>query len=168
MNWGKRSFGGVRYDLTHLDPATVTVSCPKGERADLTVRIQFGAHVFSQSWKVGDPEDMKCMDGTTARCFCPIRYGHSLHLASIVERGLNGRVLVSPQRKFVLFGNPPGVAQPYSVFFLMRGLKNPPFDGAVDVVSAYERPHLRPMPGMAGYDLLDMMRAGKFQWPKKK
>jgi hypothetical protein len=168
MKWGKRTFGGTRYDLTHLDPLTVKIDCPEGKRPTMTVRVEFGAHVFTQNWKPGDPEDMKCMDGVTPRRFCPVRYGHSVELAGIVERGLSGRVLASHQRKLVLFGNPPGVVHPYSVFFHMRGLSRPPFDGAVDVVSAYERPKLPPMPGMQGYDLLELMRAGKFQWPKKK
>lgn len=168
MKWGKRTFGGTRYDLTHLDPMTVVIKCPKGERPDLLVRVTFGAHVFSQTWKPNDAADMLCMDGSTQRRFCPVRYGHSQHLPGIVERGLNGRVLASPRQRFILFGNPPLVAQAYPVFFRMRVLQKPPFNASVDVVSAYDRPNLGNLPGGSGYDLLEMMRAGKFQWPKKK
>ena len=168
MKWGKRSFGGKRYDLTHLDPVNVVVTCPRGQRPDLSVRVRFGAHVFTQAWKQNDPQDMQCMDGQTPRCFCPDRYDLSLDLAGIVGRGLNGRILISPERKFVLLGNATGVTHPYSVFFLMKAQPNPPYDATIDVVSAYVRPKLKPMPAQTCHDLIDLMRAGTFAWPKKK
>jgi len=63
--------------------------------------------------------------------------------------------------------NPPGAAQPYSVFFKMRrATKN--YDALVDVVSAYERPHLKGVKGMPFQRAVDLIASGAgFEWPKK-
>lgn len=165
MKWGKRTFDGQRYDLTHLDPSELIVpeAPPEGE---LRIRVSFGAHVFTQGWKPGDPEAFKFMDGSTARKFCPERHAHSIHLKGILERSVGGRVLLSPQRRFIVMGNPPGATFPYAVCFTMRrGTKN--YDALMDVVSAHERPHLQKMPGIEFHKLTRLIVGGSFQWPKK-
>jgi hypothetical protein len=165
MKWGKRTFGGNRYDLTHLDPCDLVV--PQAEDLlALKVRVEFGAHVFTQSWKDGDSEDFKFMDGGTPRRFCPDRHAHSVHLPGIIERSVDGRVLLSPQRKFIVLGNPPGASFPYAVFFTMR--QGGKFDALVDVVSAHERPRLQEMPGVSFAELTELIASGRFQWPKRK
>ena len=51
MSWGKRTFGGVEYDLSHLDPFTMQVT-PKGEDArTYNVRVTFTCHTFTREWR---------------------------------------------------------------------------------------------------------------------
>jgi hypothetical protein len=164
MQWGKRTFAGQRYDLMHLDPRTVEVPAT-ATTAAARVRVLFGAHVFTQSWKDGDPEDFKFMDGGTPRRFCPDRHAHSVHLPGIIERSTAARVLISPQRRFIILGNPPGVAFLYAVCFRMRPVSN--YDALIEVVSAHERPRLDKMPGIPFAELVELVSSRRFEWPKK-
>jgi len=165
MKWGKRTFDGTRYDLTHLDPYEVEIPA-FGDGTAVRARVVSGAHVFTQGWNDGDPEAFLFMDGQTRRRFCPDRHAHSVHLRGILERAVGARVLLSPQRRFIVLGNPPGAASPYAVCFKMRAAsKN--YDAIIDLVSAHERPHLAKMPGIGFAELASLIVSGRFQWPKK-
>jgi hypothetical protein len=167
MQWGKREIGGVKYDLTHLDPFRVVVPAHDGG-GELTARVRFGSHVFTLTWSDNYVEEFRIRDGTQSRCFCPIRYGHSLHLPGIVERGLAGRVLFDPQRTLVVLGNPPGVLSPYAVFFVMKRVVRQPYQIDVVVVSAHEHPRLKAKFGMPFPQLAAIVAArGPIPWPKK-
>jgi hypothetical protein len=168
VQWGKRNFGGQRWDLTHLDPMTLMVPHTTVGAPAVKVRVQFGCHVFTETWRPGDPADHQMMDGRTPRCFCPDRFSHSQHLPALMQNAPASRVLFSPQERFVMPGNPPGITFPYAVFFKMRQGTKGEFDAILDVVSAHERPHLRPMKGKTFQWLAMHIASGQpMIWPKK-
>lgn len=169
LKWGKRRFGGQTYDLTHLDPTSFAVPNATPGLADYRVRVEYGAHVFTKTWTHDAASDHKMHDGGTPRCFCPVRYSHSLHLPAIVPLAASGRIFFSSQQRFVLVGNPPGVAYPYAIFFKLNTATNGDYDALMTVVSAHERPNLAHMKAKPFPWIIDYMRSGRpFIWPKKK
>jgi hypothetical protein len=168
VNWGKPKYGGVRYDLTHLDPFPMPIPRDSGV-GSLTARVIFGSHVFTQKWEDTDHESMMVMDGKKRRCFCTIRYQHSIHLPGVLTRAMSGRVLFDPDRKLIVLGNPPGVLNPYAIFFNMRASKKPNYDLEIDVVSAHERPQTKAKFGMHMPTLAEIVSGGgAVPWPKRK
>lgn len=168
MQWGKKSYGGVKYDLTHLDPALVTIPA-FGAGSPLTARVRYGSHVFTEKWSDNYVESFRVEDGGQSRCFCPIRFGHSQHLPGIIALSVGGRVLFDPQKKLVLLGNPPGVLSPYAVFFSMKRAQEKGRDLEIVVVSAHEHPRLQAKVGMEFPELAAIVvNGGAIPWPKRK
>ena len=167
MAWGHFQANGHKFDLGHLDPFTVRLESALPSGGHWRLRVSFGAHVFTRSWMDGDPPEMHFQDGATSRCFCPKRCAHSVYLPEVFRRAALGRVFLTSKERFAFVANPPGAAQPYSVFFKMRrATKN--YDALVDVVSAYERPHLKGVKGMPFQRAVDLIASGAgFEWPKK-
>lgn len=167
MQWGKKSYGGVKYDLTHLDPFIVAIPGHDGA-APVEARVRFGSHVFTETWSDNYLDSYRVGDGQKSRCFCPIRYGHSVHLPGIVRLSCGGRVLFDPQRKLVMLGNPPGVLSPYAIFFELTLARRQPYQLDILVVSAHEHPHLRAKVGISLPKLAAMVADGDpIPWPKK-
>ncbi len=168
MQWGRRHHGGVLYDLTHLDPFIAEIPID-GDVEPIKARVRFGSHVFTTEWSVNYIDDYKVMDGATPRCFCPIRYAHSVHLRGLVERHCAGRVLFDSQRKLVLLGNPPGVLSPYAIFFTMTKAKHDRYELDIVVVSAHEHPRLSTTLGMPFPKLATIVASGQpIPWPQKR
>ncbi len=169
MQWGRRRYGGVLYDLTHLDPFVATVPGHNGA-ADLKARVRFGSHVFTLEWSENYVDDYKVDDGGTPRCFCPTRYSHSAHPPGLIERHCAGRVLFDPQRKLVILGNPPGVLSPYAIFFTMKKApRDKQYDVDIVVVSAHEHPRLKAKLGMPFPELARVVAdGGAIPWPPKR
>ena len=90
MSWGKKTIAGVDYDLTHLDSFEIEVT-PQQQQTVYKVRVVFGAHTFARDLLPSDTPDFHVQDGYNTRCFCPQRYGHSIHLPDIVKRASNGK-----------------------------------------------------------------------------
>ena len=167
MNWGKRSIGGVAYDLTHLDPFTLQIPGHAGA-PNLSARVRFGSHVFTVAWTPNYIEEYRVADGGKSRCFCTERYGHSLHLRSIIEQSCPGRVLFDPSRKLVMIGNPPRILQPYALFFEMKRVSKQPYDLDILVVSAHAQPLPKAKLGMNFPHLSKIVADGNpIPWPKK-
>src|SRR6185503_13627144 len=106
------------------------------------VFVSFGFHTFTRKWEHDDKPAYRYAHGGEQRCFCPIRYGHSLHLPSIIHKGLDGKAYFSQTRNFLLIENLAGMNGPYAVFFNVERAKSNEFDVAMFVVSAYEKPEL--------------------------
>lgn len=167
MQWGKRRIDGKVYDLTHLDPFILSIPGHNGA-ASIPARVRFGSHVFTLTWSDSYVEEYRIADGKQSRCFCPIRYGHSLLLPGILQRSCGGRVLFDPQKKLVMLGNPPGVLSPYAVFFEMKRVTKQPYELDIMVVSAHEHPRLRAKFGMSFPHLASIVTgAAPIPWPKK-
>ncbi|OXE36549.1 MAG: hypothetical protein CGW95_06920 [Phenylobacterium zucineum] len=125
MSWGKKTFGGVEYDLDHLEPFTLNVT-PKGDAAPtFKVLVSFGHHTFTREFNDQDPVEMKFTHNGDERCFCNDRYGHSLFLPGIVTSHAAGRAYFSQKRNYLLVENLPGVVGPYVVFSILNGPKSP-------------------------------------------
>lgn len=167
MQWGKRRIGGVLYDLTHLDP--VILAIPGFEQqSPILARLRYGAHVFTLKWSDNYIDEYRILDGRQSRCFCPIRYAHSLHLPHLIQTHCGGRVMFDPQKKLVLLGNPPGSLEPYAIFFELTRARSKPYQLDMLVVSAHERPRIRAKLGMPLPKLAAMVVSGKpVPWPKK-
>ena len=168
MQWGKKSYGGVKYDLTHLDPFILEIPAFEGG-GPINARVRFGSHVFTEKWSDNYIEAFRVLDGKQSRCFCPIRFGHSVHLPGIVRLSAPGRVLFDPSKKIVMLGNPPGVLSPYAIFFEMSRAKHIAFELDILVVSAHEHPQLKAKVGMDFPKLARMVANGaQVPWPKRK
>ncbi|WP_400766124.1 hypothetical protein [Methylosinus sporium] len=140
--WNEHVIGGQTYSLAHLKPFTMPVT-PKAEGAPTyKLYVSFGIHTVSKEWDAAHPADHKIEFGAEARCFCPIRHGHSLYLPTIVRQASAGKAYFSQRQNFLLIENLPGLDGPYAVFFNIERSKSTSFDAAMFVVSAYEKPNL--------------------------
>lgn len=168
MFWGKRSYGGAKYDLTHLDPQIIEIPSHDGAPA-IQMRLRFGSHVFTQKWTENDIEAYRVRDGGESRCFCPVRYEHSQHLPSILKIAVGGRVLFDPSKKLAMLGNPPRSPAIYCIFFKLTRVTRQPYELDCVVVSAHTNPYPRANKGMEFPHLARMVANGQpIPWPKKK
>lgn len=168
--WGTITIGAVPYDLKHLDTFVMTVT-PKTQGAlARRVLVTFGHHVFTQGIRPGDPPEMtvhhKGHNGDP-RCFCPVRYGHSLHLPAIIKAAVGsvayfGETQPWRPQNYFLIDNVPGVVGPYAVFFDMKRGSAKNVDVAMLVKSAYPKPRLPPsVPNLPFTVLVATIAAGK-------
>jgi hypothetical protein len=167
--WHDISIEGTDYDLSHLHPFTVKVT-PKADGAPtFKVYVSFGSHTFTKEWLENDNPAYLIKHDGERRCFCPIRYGHSLHLPAIIHKGVNGKAYFSQTRNFLLVENLPGINGPYAVFFKVEKAKSKDFDVAMFVVSAYEKPDLpRRLPKITFATLISKTANGQpIMRPKK-
>jgi hypothetical protein len=171
-SWGKKTIRGTVYDLCHLNPFTVNVT-PKAEGAPTyVVHVTFGSHTFTKEWDPSYTPDLRFIDGTEVRCFCPDRHGYSLQLPTIVRQGVFGRAYFSQGQNFLLVESLPGLSGPYAVFFNVKPAKMPGVDAAMFIVSAYEKPGLPPksrLPAITFPTLISKTIAGQpIKRPKRK
>lgn len=141
-------FGGVEYDLAHLEPFTVRVPSIDPARSDAQILVTFSHHVFSKKWdaNVCDPQAWFEENGE-ARAFCAQRHGWSLALPAVIKYHVNGRAYetrdTQGRRRHAFVTTLQGSAVPYPVFFaLQRASRNHAADGILTVASAYEKPKL--------------------------
>lgn len=165
MSWGLRRIEGTDYDLRHLDPFILPVSCgDHGHR----LRVAFGAHSFTREFTDGDSPDLLFMDGSTRRTFCVDRFAHSLHLPAAISNATTGYVCNS-RNTFVLSATLPGLNGPYLVVFNLRPKKGKRFDARLDVRSAHHRPNLSPNLPRAKFNVVvhNTLVGKPIRWAKK-
>lgn len=142
VTWGKKTFGGVEYDLNHLAPFTMQVT-PKQEGArTYNVRVTFTCHAFTREWRDTDAEDHRFDEGKEVRAFCPVRYGHSQSLEQLIRNASTGKVRFNNQTPFVIPATIPGLVGPYAIYFQAYKAKVPGLDVIMDVRSAHHKPNL--------------------------
>ncbi len=132
--WPKCVYRGIEYTFDHLAPFTLVVN---GKR----VRVQFGAHVFCQDVKPGDPWDMRFHDGRTPRTFCPVRHGMSLTLGQRILAASNGEVFESG-RNLIFKDALPHPQGWYVIAFSLRRSNSPKYDVKMQLFSAHSRPQV--------------------------
>jgi hypothetical protein len=125
-----------------LRPFTVKVTPKLDGAPTFKVYVSFGCHTVSKEWSETCPTSGKMVYGSEIRCFCPIRYGHSLNLPKIIHDGTTGRAFFGQTRNYLIIHDLPGAAGPYVVFFNLQRARSKSFDVAMFVVSAYEKPQL--------------------------
>ncbi|WP_369062325.1 hypothetical protein ABOZ73_08565 [Caulobacter sp. 73W] len=142
VSWGKRTFGGVEYDLCHLDPFTMQVTPKAPGSPTYNVRVTFTCHTFTREWCDTDAPDHKHQEGSEARAFCPIRYGHSQHLEQLIRNASVGKVRFNNQTPWVIPATIPGLDGPYAIYFNAIKARTPGLHVIVDVRSAHHKPTL--------------------------
>lgn len=158
--WPKCAYRGIEYTFDHLNPFTHVVD-------GIRVRVQFGAHVFCQERKVGDPADMAFEDGGTARTFCPIRYGLSQSLGQRLLTAMGGSVFESGP-KFVFKDPLPHPQGTYVIAFTLRKSGSPKYDVKMQLLSAHARPSVARMRRELFTNVIQAVNAGQaVSWKKK-
>ncbi len=135
MSWVKHTFRGVEYTFDHLKPFSLGV-------AGVRIRVKPGAHVFCKETALGDPVDLKFMDGKTERTFCPVRYGLSLTLGQAIAAAIGGYVYEGSKGKFLFKQTLPAPQGVYLIAFEMWKNKSPHHDLTMQINSAHTRPHV--------------------------
>jgi hypothetical protein len=143
-SWGKKTIGGVEYDLTHLDSTVINVTPSAAGSPTYRVLVSYGCHCFARDVEHSDPVEHHIADGNNTRCFCPIRTSHSQHLPTIVGAAWTGPAFFSQGTNMLLVERLPGMNGPYAVFFNVRQSKQRNLDVVMFVASAYEKPNLVP------------------------
>lgn len=87
--WGKFTYQGNDYDLSHLHPTLIDVVQPaSGGKPALSYKVQviYGLHTFTRSIKAGEcpSEDLKYSDSRESRVFDFDRHQLSFNLPGIV------------------------------------------------------------------------------------
>jgi hypothetical protein len=160
MSWGEHVIDPAVYDLRHLDPFVVAVTLKDGSKRQ--VLVSFGCHTFTREFTEDDPENHVFVSDTDRRCFCPMRYGYSLHLPEIVARSITGRVFFSEGRNLLCVDWLPGLEVPYAAFFNLVRFREKGLDAAMFVVSAYDKPNLPDkLPAIGFATLLKHVLEGK-------
>ncbi|QXQ07445.1 hypothetical protein KX816_05310 [Sphingosinicellaceae bacterium] len=133
----------------------------------MRVRVAFGAHVFAMECKIGDPADLRFMDGKTPRTFCPIRYSHSQELPKSINDASGGDIYKKGVNLVLKLAEPngPGV---YHVAFIARKSNSPKYDVKLQVLSAHVRPSAVFMPKASFCDVIRCTAEGQvIDWKKK-
>lgn len=143
MSWGQFVVRGTPYDLTHLDPFTMTVR-PQAAGAPIRrVRVKFGSHCFTRDVDVQDHSDFHFQDGKATRTFCLMRHRWSLDLPALIRAARSGYAYSNGHKRNFLLVKPQNGA-PYTAFFNVNAVRSKKLDAVMTVVSAYEKPNLLP------------------------
>jgi len=146
MTFGTFSLAGVDYPLGHLESFDVTVPAKDPLAMPAVLRVTFSHHVFSVKWDdQKHAPDHEFLADDERRAFCPVRYGCSIELRSIIEYHVAGKAFESRDSNGVLrhffYANADGIS--YPVFFnLRRADRVPGVDGILHVISAYQKQDL--------------------------
>jgi hypothetical protein len=143
MSWPKHEIDGVVYDLSHLNSTLIRVKSSRPGAQVFTVRVTFGCHAFTKEVQPEDDPKLHYMDGGTTRCFCPIRYEHSLGLPALFRAAAKGGdTYFSTENNLLVLNDSFGSAGPYIAAYRIRPSNRPPADALIDVRSAYLKPTL--------------------------
>lgn len=165
MSWKSFSDGKVEYDLSHLDPFTLSIG-PLDAGQRYKVLVQFGCHTFTEMWCDGDDPTLRFVNGDEQRRFCTVRHGHSKHLRPILTRAR--KAYFTGERNYLIAENLPGLTGLYAVFFNIARSKIAGVDAALFVVSAYEKPALPPRRSMDSISLTTLVHKTVHNEPVKR
>jgi hypothetical protein len=146
MRYGTFMLAGVEYPLSHLNSYKVTVPAKDPLAAPAILLVTFSHHVFSEKWdEQTHTHDYKFEANGERRAFCPVRYGCSINLHSVIEYHVGGKAFLSRDGKGVwnhlFYGEADGIA--YPIFFrLGRADRIEGVDGILHIISAYQNPNL--------------------------
>ncbi len=151
-SWGIITINGIPYDCTHLDSFVMSVTPNTPGALSRRVLVAFGHHCFTRELRVNDPPEMVVHHrghNGDPRCFCTIRYGHSLNLRAILETAKQGMAYFGEtqpwrQQNYLLIENLPGLNGPYAIFFDLKKSTSQNVDVVMLVNSAYPKPKLQP------------------------
>lgn len=152
------SIQGELVDISHLAPIThrMTLDLRGGkQKNNAYLEISFSNHCYSRRPAEGEqiPANMLVLDGSRHyprnRIFCPIRYGHSIALAQMINVLVqnNGHVRKSRHQNFfsTTVVTQDGAVVPYYIFISARKAQDPgmPKKLVLYVESAYpDSPHI--------------------------
>jgi hypothetical protein len=169
MSWGKRTICGQEYDLAHLDSFTMQVTPKRAGAPTYDVRVVFGCHTFTKEWEADDPPGSLVDDDGDQRCFCTVRYGHSLHLPQIMLAAATGKVHFSNNSPYLIIRQLAGVNGPYAVYFDAMKAGHPALGAVVNVRSAHAKPNVpMDLPRIGFATMVDLIVTGRPIKPPKK
>lgn len=147
MVWGTFKAGTTEFDLSHLDPFTmsVTTNAPGPGTVTREVRVIFGCHTFTREWEEDDPEELRFDDSGHLRCFCPARHALSISLPDLIRQAALGKVHFNNKRSpFLTVHNVPSANGPYLIYFDAIRAKKGGLHVVIDVRSAHCKPGFTP------------------------
>lgn len=132
------TYDGLVYTLDHTLPFILPVSGRSEGAPVFKTLVSFGHHTFTRAIKTGDPAAHHYSEGSDHRCFCPLRYGWSTQLRSVIETEAAGKAYFSEKGNFLFVGKLPD-ADPYVVVFNVQRVRKANASVSVNVVSAYDK-----------------------------
>jgi len=136
----------TRLKVEHLAPHNLTIELPKGERVNILV--VYSCHCWSEGFELPKHNgQMKIMDGTRARAFCPDRFMTSTNLRELLEGLPRNRIYLTRSDRNYGTYNATKILEDgtaYTAFFTLKAHKGR-FDGIrhklrLFVESAYSCP----------------------------
>lgn len=172
MTWGSFKSGDTEFDLSHLDPFTITVASksPGPEAREYQVRVTFGCHTFTREWESGDSEELRFEFEDHLRCFCPARHALSVCLPDLIRQAAKGKVHFNNKSSpFLTVHNVPGSNGPYVIYFDAIRATGSGLDVVIDVRSAHSKPNLATnLPKVGFGTIVGLTAAGRpVRRPKK-
>lgn len=172
MIWEPFKVGEAEYDLSHLNPFTmsITTNVPGPAVVTRQVRVTFGCHSFTKEWEDGDPEELRYDDGGHIRCFCPARHALSVNLPDLIREAAKGKVHFNNKRSpYLTVHNVPEANGPYLIYFDAIRAKGAGLHAVIDIRSAHCKPGFTPTtPQIAFATVIGLTAAGKpVNRPKK-
>ena len=180
--WKNFIIGEDKYDLSHLDYQTFTVSKPKTDSApekEVSFFMSFSDHCFTDHFGPSDSWIYPHAKSKTDRYFCPIRYGHSKHLPAIIPDIINqnpfvGRTFLEHREQFFHIDlNRLDVT--YRIFFEISKNQSPVASTylRINILSAYEprrEQEMKPIPRNGSFKMWHIIdaRLSGFKLPNKK
>ena len=80
--------------VPHLSPHVLTFGLPKGERVNIVV--YYSSHCWTRIYEdTSHNDNMRIMDGTRPRSFCPLRFKASVALPKLLENLPNNRLYLT-------------------------------------------------------------------------
>lgn len=140
------TLNGADYPLTHLQSFRVTVAQKDPLAAPAILQVTSSHHVFSEKWDAfKHPPQNHYVENGESRSFCPVRYGCSIKLRTLIEYHIGGKAFLGRDGNGVwnhfFHGEADGIAYPI-YFRLGRADKIPGVHGVMHIISAYQNPNL--------------------------
>jgi hypothetical protein len=115
-----------------------------------------------------DPADLRFLDGTKERTFCPVRYGLSLTLGQTIIAASEGYVYDGGKGKFVFKQALPAPQGIYLIAFELRRSASPHYDVTMQLNSAHNRPFAKKSNFAKFADAVSAIASGQpIAWTKK-
>lgn len=136
----------TRLQVEHLAPHVLTIELPKGDRVNILV--VYSCHCWSEGFEDSKHDgQVRIMDGTRARAFCPDRFTASVNLRELLEGLSRNRIYLTRSDRNYGTYNATKILEDgtaYTAFFTLKAQKGR-FDGVrhklrLFVESAYSCP----------------------------
>ena len=138
----------INLHVPHLAPHILTLTLPKGDRVNILV--VYSSHCWTRTYDpVTHAGQMRIMDATRPRAFCPNRYAASVALGDLLANLHRNRLYLTPSDRNYGTYNATTILDDgtaYTAFFTMKPKKGR-FDGIRHKLRLYvESAHHRPQP----------------------
>ena len=138
------TLGGAVYPLGHLQSFRVRVPQSDPLRAPAVLQVTFSNHAYTEKWD-GEkhPVEHRIAANKEVRAFCPVRYGCSINLRTLIDYHVRGKAFEGRDSQGAMnrFFYAEADSIPYPIYFgLGRASQITGVDGILHVISAYQNP----------------------------